>query len=95
MLLTQPYGVFGLTIQAKLDQLGLLEEERDFLVHEKATLVDRIGNLEARQGSFQERERQAENRGAILTNLKVCEGVCAHLPDRATTIARRLLQGYE
>ncbi|CAM9186363.1 unnamed protein product, partial [Pylaiella littoralis] len=48
--------------QARLDQLGLLEEERDFLLQEKDTLVDRLGNLEARQGSFQEREKQAKNR---------------------------------
>ncbi|CAM9475926.1 unnamed protein product, partial [Ectocarpus sp. 13 AM-2016] len=48
--------------QANLDRLGLLEEERDFLLREKDTLVGRLGNLEARQGFLQERERQAENR---------------------------------
>ncbi|CAB1112382.1 unnamed protein product [Ectocarpus sp. CCAP 1310/34] len=48
--------------QANLDRLGLLEEERDFLLREKDTLVGRLGNLEARQGSLQERERQVENR---------------------------------
>ncbi|CBJ29449.1 conserved unknown protein [Ectocarpus siliculosus] len=48
--------------QANLDRLGLLEEERDFLLREKDTLVGRLGNLEARQASLQERERQAENR---------------------------------
>lgn len=62
-------------IQARLEQLGLLEEERDFLLQEKDTLVDRLGQLEARQGSFQERERQAENRGTKtvmygMTNFK-------------------------
>lgn len=57
-----------------MDQLGLLEEERDFLLQEKATLVDRLGNLEARQGSFQERERQVATRG---TNIYV-GGKCAH-----------------
>ncbi|CAM9978898.1 unnamed protein product [Ectocarpus sp. 12 AP-2014] len=48
--------------QANLDRLGLLEEERDFLLREKDTLEGRLENLEARQGSLQERERQAENR---------------------------------
>lgn len=61
-----------------MDQVGLLEEERDFLLQEKATLVDRLGNLEARQGSFQERERQAATRGTNTTNMEVNEQTKSH-----------------
>lgn len=53
--------------QARLEQLGPVEEERDFLVQEKDTLADRLDNLEARQGSLQEQERQAKNRGTFTT----------------------------
>eukprot|EP00752_Nemacystus_decipiens_P007745 g6923.t2 len=68
--------------QGKVDQLGLLEEERDFLLQEKATLVDRLGNLEARQGSFQERERQAATR----------EGEVSFVKDELEEEIRRLKQ---
>lgn len=49
--------------QAKSERLSLVEEERDFLLQEKDTLVDRLGGLETRQRLLEEREEQAGDRG--------------------------------
>lgn len=87
--MSDPGEIWAYIVQAKLAQLGLLEEERDFLLQEKNTLVDRLGNLEARQGSFQERERHAKNRGVITVHIFSLNTEVKNAYDKGAACKRR------